>query len=136
MRRNGGARRGGPVRAAALVADRAIERVLGRGRSRPILVLGAPRSGTTLVAQFLIAALDVGFLSNRERAGWRTPCLSIRRHRAASRFAPSFTSERGVVPGADAPSDGWELFRLCCGAELGDPAADPARLARILRVAE
>lgn len=43
-----------------------------------VFILGAPRSGTTLVTQLLARHLDVGFVNNLIAAFWRAPLTGIR----------------------------------------------------------
>ncbi len=43
-----------------------------------IFVIGAPRSGTTLMSQVLAHGLDVGFINNLSARFWKTPVTGIR----------------------------------------------------------
>src|SRR5690606_8376987 len=104
----------GPARRLARAALAGLERLLLPGDGpfawSPTFVQGAPRSGTTLVYQAIVARWRCSFFSNRERACAPYPLLAARLGRAAARFEPTFDSEFGAIRGRDAPSDGWEVF--------------------------
>lgn len=46
-----------------------------------LFVVGAPRSGTTLLVQVLASQLELGWISNLAAGFWRAPCVGIRLHR-------------------------------------------------------
>lgn len=76
----------------------------------PLFVVGAPRSGTTVIVQHVINSLVFAYFPNLAKQhpkacityGW----WASRRHR----FEPSYDSAYGIIQGAGAPSDGWEIF--------------------------
>ena len=45
--------------------------------SRNVFVVGAPRSGTTVLIQALAAAFDVGYISNLAASFWQAPALGV-----------------------------------------------------------
>lgn len=65
-------------------------------------VIGAPRSGTTLLYQLVASGLDVGYVNNLTAAFWRTPLTGLRlAHKLgldslSSSFASDFGRTRGV----------------------------------------
>lgn len=72
----------------------------------PVLIVGAPRSGSTLLFQVLTEAFDFGYLSNLHclfngAPSWVERLVRPLRWRSES----SFSSKRGVVPGRAAPSE-------------------------------
>jgi LPS sulfotransferase NodH len=72
----------------------------------PVLIVGAPRSGSTLLFQVLTEAFDFGYLSNAHCMFSGGPSLVERFARPLRRRASStFTSRRGVVEGWAAPSE-------------------------------
>lgn len=65
-------------------------------------VIGAPRSGTTLLYQVLVSALDVGYIDNLTAAFWRAPVTGLRLARKlgiepASNFDSAFGRTQGVA---------------------------------------
>jgi len=76
----------------------------------PLFIVGAPRSGTTVVTQHIINTFDVGYFSNLSKAHPKA-CVSYAwwaRH--CHRFSPSYENRYGIIDGAHAPSDGWDIF--------------------------
>lgn len=72
----------------------------------PVLIVGAPRSGSTLLFQLLTEAFDFGYLSNAHcmfsgAPSWVERVFRPLRRRGSSTFA----SKRGVVEGWSAPSE-------------------------------
>lgn len=67
-------------------------------------VIGAPRSGTTLLYQVIASGLDVGYVNNLVAAFWLAPVSGVRLSRklgladaASSTFASTFGRTRGVA---------------------------------------
>jgi hypothetical protein len=66
-------------------------------------VIGAPRSGTTLLHQVVSSGLDVGSVTNLVAAFWRAPVTGLRlarslgAHRVDSAFDSTFGRTRGIV---------------------------------------
>ena len=55
--------------------------------SRNVFVIGAPRSGTTLVCQIMAALLDIGYINNVAAAFWNAPAFGVE-------FAQRFVTDR------------------------------------------
>lgn len=79
-------------------------------RYPPLFIVGAPRSGTTVIIQHIINRLRMGYFPNVARRHHDAPVtftyFASRRHR----FEPSYDSDHGLIDGPMAPSDGWEVF--------------------------
>ena len=123
-------------RAANLLLDRLESSTSDGGERRlaqpPLLIVGAPRCGSTLVYQVLVQAFDVAYLSNRHCRLWGAPSLVERRRPAAPPAA--YESRYGRTAGADAPSECeqfWYRFfrRRPQYVPLAD--ADPKQLRRL-----
>jgi len=77
----------------------------------PIFIIGAPRSGSTLLYQVLVEAFDVGYLSNLHCRFYGGPWLVERwifprlAHPAAD-----YTSDHGRIQGRTAPSECGEFW--------------------------
>lgn len=84
-----------------------------------VLVVGGPRSGTTLVYQALAAALPVSYLTNLMAAFPRSPLLAARlfHRRPGRRF--DFSNYFGSVAGLDGPNDGFALWNRWFGDARG-----------------
>jgi len=70
-------------------------------------VIGAPRSGTTLLTQLLAAHTDIGYINNLIAAFWRAPIYGIR---LSAQVAPrtlgsSYQSEFGRTKGIHEPHE-------------------------------
>jgi hypothetical protein len=108
---------------AANRALRPVERALvarQTGPTPPIaFIVGAPRSGTTLLLQLIARHLEVGYPSNFVARYWMAPLLGT------MRFERRFAAERREIPlrsafgGTDGPCSphefGW-FWRFWCGA--------------------
>jgi hypothetical protein len=104
-------------------------------RHPPLLVVGAPRSGSTLLYQLLVERFDIGYLSNLHCRFFGAPSLVERlaRGRLAVRTA-SYASIHGRTSGATAPSECGEYwYRFFRKSPQYTPLAeaDPARLRRL-----
>lgn len=94
---------------------RAIESiVVGRlradNRYPPLFVVGAPRSGTTVVIQHIINSYDFGYFPNLAKEHPRACVTFGYWARRKYEFQASYESAYGVVAGPMAPSDGWDIF--------------------------
>ena len=127
----------GPARRLARAALAGLERLLLPGDGpfawSPTFVQGAPRSGTTLVYQAIVARWRCSFFSNRERACAPYPLLAARLGRAAARFEPTFDSEFGAIRGRDAPvlaGVAYAMFkgRIVALGEIEKGALHPTRV--------
>lgn len=92
-------------------ALRPVEKLLIRryaSREYPVVfIVGAPRSGTTVLFQLLAYFLDVGYINNRTARFWMAPVLATaidRRRRPGFPQFP-FESSFGAAPGGDAPHE-------------------------------
>ncbi len=79
-------------------------------RFPPLFVVGAPRSGTTVVIQHIINSLEFAYFPNLAKEH-PSACITYgylarRRHT----FEPSYKSAYGVIDGPMAPSDGWDIM--------------------------
>lgn len=74
-----------------------------------ILVIGAPRSGTTLLFQSLVYALDVGYPSNLMARFYETPSIGARLHKTlikdSFKTINQFKSVHGVTQRIDEPHE-------------------------------
>ncbi|MCL4289635.1 MAG: sulfotransferase [Thermoleophilia bacterium] len=139
--------RGGIVSIARRRSARAFNRGLGRletalgdGSERPlaqapVFIVGAPRSGSTLLYQLMVERFDVAYLSNLHCRLHGAPALVERAVRALPAPGSAFTSRYGNTDGARAPSEClqyWYRFFRRSPQHVPLAAADPARL-RALR---
>ena len=77
----------------------------------PIFIIGAPRSGSTLLYQVLVEAFDVGYLSNLHCKFYGGPSLIERWiFPRLSRPTPDYASEHGRTRGRIAPSECGEYW--------------------------
>jgi Sulfotransferase family len=125
-------------RAGNRALDRA-EAVLLRADRRPlasppILILGAPRCGSTLLAQVMIGCLDVSYLSNLHCALHGSPALAERLVRLGPRPAMVYESRHGATSGWLAPSECgpfWYRFFRRNPQRVAPAEADPRSMARL-----
>jgi len=77
----------------------------------PILIVGSPRSGTTLLFQLLVQHFDVAYLSNLHHAVYGAPVLLERLvPRRFRRPPPRYESRFGVTNGPWAPSEAGNFW--------------------------
>jgi len=103
-------------------------------RHRPLFVVGAPRSGSTLLYQLLVRSFDVAYLSNLHCRFYGAPALVERLARGRIEPPPTYTSAYGSTKGARAPSECgeyWYRFFRHFPQYVPLPEADPASLARL-----
>jgi hypothetical protein len=104
-------------------------------RHPPLLVVGAPRSGSTLLYQLLVERFDVGYLSNLHCRLFGAPSFVERL--ARGRLTPgggTYSSVHGRTSGGRAPSECGEYwYRFFRKSPQYTPVAeaDPARLRRL-----
>lgn len=79
-----------------------------RLRHPPLFIVGAPRTGSTLLYQLVVHRFDVGYLSNRHCRLYGAPSL-VERLRPP-REAPDLESRYGRTAGPDAPSECGEYW--------------------------
>lgn len=86
-----------------------------------VYVVGAPRSGTTLVSQLLAKYLDVGYINNLIARFWRRPIVGIRLSAIClgpdARRAISLHSTHGVTPGLAGPHEFGYFWRYWFGLD-------------------
>ena len=125
---------------ASRAANRALQRV-ERGPAGgplpqvPVLIVGAPRCGSTLLMQLVAARFDVTFLTNAHCRLFGAPSLVERALRRRTGGAAEFASFHGRVDGALAPSECgpyWYRFFRHRPQHVAAEEADPARM-RALR---
>lgn len=82
-----------------------------------IHILGAPRSGTTLLSQLISANLDVGYINNFIASFWRAPCYGIQLSEkllAGARPA-SYRSDLGRTTSIQEPHEFGYFWRYFLG---------------------
>lgn len=84
-----------------------------------LYVVGAPRSGTTLLSQVLCSHLDVSYVSNLSAAFWKAPVygLKLARKLQPHALASSFQSDFGRTTGLYEPHE----FGYFWSQQLGYP---------------
>jgi hypothetical protein len=133
---------GAIVRRARRVGNRALDRAeshLLHARPRPlasppILIVGAPRSGSTLLAQVMIASFDVSYLSNLHCALHGSPAVAERLVRLRPRPAIVYDSRYGATSGWMAPSECgpfWYRFFRHEPQYVPPAEADPRSMSRM-----
>jgi hypothetical protein len=101
----------------------------------PILIVGAPRSGSTLLYQVMVERFDLAYISNRHCRWHGAPSLVERRVRG-SRHAATYSSYLGVETGATAPSECggyWYRFFPRSPHYVSLDAVEPAKLSGLRR---
>ena len=79
--------------------------------SPPVFIIGAPRSGSTLLYQTIVEAFDIGYLSNQHCRFYGAPSLVERwLFPRLERTAPDYTSTHGRIQGRTAPSECGEFW--------------------------
>ena len=135
------------IREALGIATRPLDAALSAGEARRIsaaaakdgpapcvLVVGGPRSGTTLVFQLLAKHLNVSYTSNWTGAFPRSPI-------AAGRLAPRWQRDPkastrnffGSVSGMGGPNDAFGVWDRWFGGVRGKPEAPSAEAAEEMR---
>lgn len=78
---------------------------------RPIFIIGAPRSGSTLLMQVLTDAFDFGYFSNLHNTFFGAPSLAEKfLYAKERRSVSSYRSKHGLVDGRLAPSECGEYW--------------------------
>ena len=97
-----------------------------------IFVVGAPRSGTTLVYQVLSHALDVTYFDNANALFPRSPLTAARLlHRVIPHRQTRFRSFYGQTAGFRGPNDGFHVWNRFLGSDrytTPDQLSDQLRL--------
>ncbi|MCC6224113.1 MAG: sulfotransferase [Thermoleophilia bacterium] len=113
-----------------------LETALGDGSDRPLaqaplFIVGAPRSGSTLLYQLAVERFDVAYLSNLHCRLYGAPALVERVVRRLPAPGVAFSSRYGSTVGARAPSEClqyWYRFFRRRPQHVPLAEADPARL--------
>lgn len=79
-------------------------------RFPPLFIVGAPRSGTTVVYQHVVHRFRTAYFPNLSRRFPRACVSAAGVVRLSGESPPTHESRFGEVEGAGAPSDGWEVF--------------------------
>ncbi|MDX6521234.1 MAG: hypothetical protein QOG02_697 [Gaiellales bacterium] len=123
------------------IVNRALDRYETRGGDPgplphpPILIIGAPRSGSTLLYQAMVQRFDLAYISNRHCRLNGAPSL-VERRLAVAAHRPTYESDHGFERGPTAPSECgayWYRFFPRSPHHVTLAAADPAALARLRR---
>ncbi|MGN6377948.1 MAG: sulfotransferase [Gaiellales bacterium] len=102
----------------------------------PLFIVGAPRCGSTLVYQLVVARFDVGYLTNLHCSLNGSPALVERIVGGRTGRHVGFESVHGTVPGRLAPSECgpyWYRFFRTRPQAVAGAEADPQRMARLRR---
>lgn len=80
-----------------------------------VYIVGAPRSGTTLLSQVLSHCLELGYINNLVAKFWRRPSVGIRLSQSVLGDDPgrtlAFTSKYGTTEGAAGPHEFGYFWR-------------------------
>ena len=88
-----------------------------------ILIVGTPRSGTTLVYQVLSRYLDVSYFSNLSLLFPRSPISATHLfHQPWRSKRPEFHNYYGQTPGLSAPNDAFAIWNRWLGTDRYEPA--------------
>ena len=101
---------------------------------KPIFVVGAPRSGSTLLYQLLVVRFDVAYLANLHCRFFGAPAFVERAVGKRLRPPGDFTSRFGSTRGLAAPSECgpyWYRFFRKSPQHVSLAEADPAQLERL-----
>ena len=85
-----------------------------------VLIVGAPRSGTTLLHQLLVSHTDTSFFTNRNALFSRAPLAAARRFDRFPGSAP-LSSYYGLSAGNDAPNDAFHIWNRWLGQDRYQP---------------
>lgn len=79
-------------------------------RYPPLFLVGAPRSGTTVVYQHVVNRFRWAYFPNLSRRFPRACVTAAAVSRFLDEYRPTYESRFGEMEGVAAPSDGWEVF--------------------------
>lgn len=86
--------------------------------SPSLFILGLPRSGTTLVYQYIVHRLTVAYFTNGVGRYYLAPCLATwAQHTLHPTYRSDFTSDYGSVSGAMAPHEAGRFWGRFFGFE-------------------
>ena len=116
-----------------------LEWLLGAGKAKrdyaPIFIIGAPRSGTSLLYELMVTRFRFAFISNLSHRFYLTPIASAWLGRAAiEKWQGNFESRFGHIDGWGAPNEGGWVWRRWLrdadwtdGSDWDDTATNPLR---------
>lgn len=87
-----------------------VTRMRLENRFPPLFIVGAPRSGTTLPYQYLMNRFRFAYFPNLSKWYPRSCVTAAAVARLLGQPATTYTSRFGIMKGATAPSDGWDVF--------------------------
>ena len=80
--------------------------------SPPVFIIGAPRSGTSLLYELMITRFRFSYMSNAAHRFYRTPLAASRLFRTPIReWQGNFTSKYGHIDGWGAPNEGGWIWQ-------------------------
>lgn len=113
------------------LVERALLPAARGGPLAPILILGCPRSGTTLLYEFITTTFRTAYPSNAASLLYRAPVLATRLAQAiVPAHTARFKSDLGYVGGLLAPSEAGALIRYWLTGPDPLVRTDPALLIR------
>jgi len=82
-------------------------------RFATVHIIGAPRSGTTLMMQLVAASLNIAYPSNLAAMFWQAPCYGVALHRKLFRqtIGQNFSSQYGITDGPQGPHEFGRFWR-------------------------
>lgn len=93
--------------------------------AQPIIVLGPPRSGTTLFYQFFTDMYRVAWFSNLADKKARWPCLAtLIVNRKIARHRSDYSSQYGTTQGSAGPAEARRLWSLWFTYNYADESVD------------
>jgi len=99
-----------PVTVANLIEGGVLGSLRLKNKLPPLFIVGAPRSGTTVITQHILNSLVFGYFPNASKEHPRAPVTYALMARARHRYRASYDSSFGIIDGPFAPSDGWDIF--------------------------
>ena len=99
------------VKPHAKLVERVILKKRYRCSSPQLFMMGLPRSGTTLIYQYIVHRLNVAYFTHGVGSYPDAPCLTTYiQHKAYGRYQSTFKSNYGKESGAVAPREAGELW--------------------------
>ena len=115
--------------------------ILLRGKSdlcktQPIFIVGAPRTGSTLLFELLISTYRTSYITNLSALLYKSPVLATKLIKNLGLIHTfSGTSKYGYIQGLSAPSEAGVLFKYWFGHNEGVQQAKPKLLpAHVIRM--
>jgi hypothetical protein len=119
------------LRAAEAVA---MARAPAAPRWSPTFVVGAPRSGTTLVALHAFNAFELAYVPNVSNVHRKTPLVLARRALKRGKWRGGYDNRYGESQGDLGPSDGWSVLNRWFDRYGEATAAEAARAKDLVRL--